>query len=142
MSLDLFIGYARNDTLAVLPNASVYPRDVPFWRQYTNGEEKRLSVVLTTDPLVQNIPDPSRSSMPRLKRSDIGSMCLTLVSYCCLTNWAFAEADAKLSPCKPSYSLSSSTTVLNAHFFSQIQDQGRRYTRRLSWGRSKFLGFG
>jgi hypothetical protein len=62
-----------SDTMPVLPNSAVYPRDVPFWRRYAESENERFSVVLTTDPLVQNIPDPSRSSVPRLKRSDIGS---------------------------------------------------------------------
>ncbi|KAG1717885.1 hypothetical protein EDD22DRAFT_964304 [Suillus occidentalis] len=54
----------------------------PFLASIPSGEEKRLSVVLTTDPLVQNIPDPSRSAMPQLKRSDIG------------------KGDSKLSPSK------------------------------------------
>ncbi|KAG1772159.1 hypothetical protein EDD22DRAFT_842525 [Suillus occidentalis] len=90
--LNVLHGEAEDARNALLPNPSVYPRDVPFWRHYGDGDNKRLSLVLTTDALVQNIPDPSRSSMPRLKRSDIG------------------KSDTMQSPCMSSLPFSHSIT--------------------------------
>ncbi|KIK33320.1 hypothetical protein CY34DRAFT_110674 [Suillus luteus UH-Slu-Lm8-n1] len=87
--LNVLHGEAEDARNTLLLNTSVYPHDIPFWHQYTNGEEKRLSIVLTTDPLIQNIPNLSRSAMPQLKQSDI------------------RKGDVKLSPCKSSYSYSS-----------------------------------
>lgn len=58
-------------TIATVLSSSVhYPRDMPFWHCYPEGEDERFSIVLTTDPLVQNT---AQSSIPRLKCGDIGS---------------------------------------------------------------------
>jgi hypothetical protein len=57
----------------VLSKNAIVPRDTPFWREYKEGEKTRFSVVVSTDPLVRDLPNPTRSSVPRLRRCDIGS---------------------------------------------------------------------
>ncbi|KAG2142126.1 hypothetical protein BD769DRAFT_1662256 [Suillus cothurnatus] len=70
--LNVLHGEAEEARNALLPSSASYPRDVPFWRRYPHGENERFSIVLTSDLLVRNVPDPSRSSVPRLRRCDIG----------------------------------------------------------------------
>ncbi|KIK34072.1 hypothetical protein CY34DRAFT_110420 [Suillus luteus UH-Slu-Lm8-n1] len=44
--------------LVVLKKVTLYPWDIPFWRWYPSNENERFSIVVMTDPLVQNIPVP------------------------------------------------------------------------------------
>lgn len=82
----------------VLSKNAIVPRDTPFWREYKEGEKTRFSVVLTTNPLIWDLPDPMRSSMPHLRQCDIGSMyflrpCKSI--QCTDAYWIFTTVKAK-----------------------------------------------
>ncbi|KAG2110390.1 uncharacterized protein F5147DRAFT_652001 [Suillus discolor] len=59
---------ARNAFL----DKNAYPKDVPFWCQYPHGENQCFTIIVMSIPLLEDIPDPSHASVPRLKRMDIG----------------------------------------------------------------------
>ncbi|KAG1800746.1 uncharacterized protein HD556DRAFT_1304762 [Suillus plorans] len=70
--LNVLHGEVENTRNTLLPNPAMYLHNVPFWCRYTEAQNEQFSVILITDPLVQNIPDPSRSSVLHLKRGYIG----------------------------------------------------------------------
>ncbi|KAG1887494.1 uncharacterized protein F5891DRAFT_988195 [Suillus fuscotomentosus] len=73
-SFNVLHGEAEDAGNALLLGKAFYPQDMSFWRKYKEGGRKCLSTIMTTDPLVVNILDPSQSSMPHLRWSDIGNM--------------------------------------------------------------------
>jgi len=86
----------------VIRSKSAYPRDAPFWRTSGVSENQRFSIVVTTDLLVGNIPDPARASVLRLRRCDIGSMYLlaTQREKRTLMRNFNVESDTMQSPCQ------------------------------------------
>ncbi|KAG2139778.1 hypothetical protein DEU56DRAFT_912045 [Suillus clintonianus] len=84
---------------------AVYPRGVPFWQHYPDADNECFSITLTTDPLVQNIPDPSHSSVLRLKHGDIG------------------KGDSMYSPCKQPSHISYHSKLINSKLLQPKLEQ-------------------
>ncbi|KAG1876997.1 hypothetical protein C8R48DRAFT_768562 [Suillus tomentosus] len=81
---------------------AAYPRDAPFWRTSNGGENNGFSIVVTTDLLLGNIPDPAKASVPRLRRCDIGSTYTRVIvrQRRPLTPQIDVEGDTMQSPSK------------------------------------------
>jgi hypothetical protein len=62
------------DHFTVLSKKAIVPCDTPFWCECKEGEKTRFSIVVSMDALVQDLLDPTRSSIPQLRRCDISSM--------------------------------------------------------------------
>ncbi|KAG2340444.1 hypothetical protein BDR05DRAFT_1002619 [Suillus weaverae] len=70
--LNVVHGEAEDARNALIRSTDAYPRDAPFWWSFSFEGKDRLSLVVTSELLVQGTPDPAQASVPRLRRCDIG----------------------------------------------------------------------